>query len=284
MMKQPTDCYQLINGVQIPCLGFGTWQTPDGDAAVSSVRCALEEGYRHIDTAAVYGNEESIGQAIRESGIPREELFITTKLWNNCHGYEIALKAFDESMKKLGLEYLDLYLIHWPNPLAVRDHWQQANADAWKAMEKLYEEGRIRAIGVSNFRPHHLKELGKSANIAPMVNQIRLCPGDTQDETVNFCKNQGLLVEAYSPMGTGKIFSVPEMQKLAEKYQRSIAQICIRWSLQRGYLPLPKSVTPSRIRENLQVFDFELDADDVELIANLKGCVGYATDPDQAGF
>ena len=284
MVKQPTDCYQLINRVQIPCLGFGTWQTPDGDAAVSSVRCALEEGYRHIDTAAVYGNEESIGQAIRESGIPREELFITTKLWNNCHGYEIALKAFDESMKKLGLEYLDLYLIHWPNPLAFRDHWQQANADAWKAMEMLYEEGRIRAIGVSNFCPHHLKELGRSANIAPMVNQIRLCPGDTQDETVNFCKDQGLLVEAYSPMGTGKIFSVPEMQKLAKKYQRSIAQICIRWSLQRGYLPLPKSVTPSRIRENLQVFDFELDADDIELIANLKGCVGYATDPDQARF
>ena len=283
-MKKPTDSLTLSNGVQIPCLGFGTWQTPDGDVAVSSVRCALEAGYRHIDTAAVYGNEDSVGQAIRESGIPRDQLFITTKLWNNRRGYEETLRAFDESMKKLGLEYLDLYLIHWPNPLAFRDRWQQANADSWKAMEKLCEEGRVRAIGVSNFRPHHLEELAKSANTAPMVNQIRLCPGDTQDETVDYCREHDLLVEAYSPMGTGKIFDVPEIRQLADKYGRSVAQICIRWSLQRGYLPLPKSVTPSRIRENLQVFDFELEAKDVALIANLKGCVGYATDPDQAGF
>lgn len=283
-MKKPTDCYKLSNGVQIPCLGFGTWQTPDGDVAVSSVRCAIEAGYRHIDTAQAYGNEESVGQGIRESGIPREELFITTKLWNQNHSYELALKTFDESVKKLGLDYLDLFLIHWPNPIAFRDHWQKANADSWKAMEKLYEEGRIRAIGVSNFRPHHLDELAKTANIAPMVNQIRLCPGDTEDEVVDYCRAHGLLLEAYSPMGTGKIFSVPEMQTLAEKYQRSIAQICIRWSLQRGYLPLPKSVTPARIQENLRVFDFELEDKDVQMIADLKGCVGYASDPDTTRF
>lgn len=283
-MKKPTDCYKLSNGVQIPCLGFGTWQTPDGDVAVSSVRCAIEAGYRHIDTAQAYENEESVGQGIRESGIPREELFITTKLWNQNHSYELALKTFDESMKKLGLDYLDLFLIHWPNPIAFRDHWQKANADSWKAMEKLYEEGRIRAIGVSNFRPHHLDELAKTANIAPMVNQIRLCPGDTEDEVVDYCRAHGLLLEAYSPMGTGKIFSVPEMQALAEKYQRSIAQICIRWSLQRGYLPLPKSVTPARIQENLRVFDFELEDKDVQMIADLNGCVGYASDPDSTRF
>ena len=283
-MKKPTDCYKLSNGVQIPCLGFGTWQTPDGDVAVSSVRCAIEAGYRHIDTAQAYGNEESVGQGIRESGIPREELFITTKLWNQNHSYELALKTFDESMKKLGLDYLDLFLIHWPNPIAFRDHWQKANADSWKAMEKLYEEGRIRAIGVSNFRPHHLDELAKTANIAPMVNQIRLCPGDTEDEVVDYCRAHGLLLEAYSPMGTGKIFSVPEMQALAEKYQRPVAQICIRWSLQRGYLPLPKSVTPARIQENLRVFDFELEDKDVQMIADLKGCVGYASDPDTTRF
>ena len=283
-MKKPTDCYKLCNGVEIPCLGFGTWQTPDGDVAVSSVRCAIEAGYRHIDTAQAYGNEESVGQGIRESGIPREELFITTKLWNQHHSYELALKTFDESMEKLGLDYLDLFLIHWPNPIAFRDHWQKANADSWKAMEKLYEEGRIRAIGVSNFRPHHLDELAKTANIAPMVNQIRLCPGDTEDEVVDYCRAHGLLLEAYSPMGTGKIFSVPEMQALAEKYQRSVAQICIRWSLQRGYLPLPKSVTPARIQENLRVFDFELEDKDVQMIADLKGCVGYASDPDTTRF
>ena len=283
-MNKATDTYRLANGVDIPCLGFGTWQTPDGDVAVSSVRCAIEAGYRHIDTAQAYGNEGSVGQGIRESGIDRKDLFITTKLWNRNHSYELALSTFDESMKKLGLDYLDLFLIHWPNPIAFRDHWQQANAESWKAMEKLYEEGRIRAIGVSNFRPHHLEALAQTANVKPMVNQIRLCPGDTQDEVVDYCRKQGMLLEAYSPLGVGRIFEVPEMQKLAEKYGRSIAQVCIRWSLQRGYLPLPKSVTPSRIQENLRVFDFELEAADVQLIADLKGCVGYESDPDTTNF
>ena len=283
-MNKATDTYRLANGVDIPCLGFGTWQTPDGDVAVSSVRCAIEAGYRHIDTAQAYGNEGSVGQGIRESGIDRKDLFITTKLWNRNHSYELALSTFDESMKKLGLDYLDLFLIHWPNPIAFRDHWQQANAESWKAMEKLYEEGRIRAIGVSNFRPHHLEALAQTANVKPMVNQIRLCPGDTQDEVVYYCRKQGMLLEAYSPLGVGRIFEVLEMQKLAEKYGRSIAQVCIRWSLQRGYLPLPKSVTPSRIQENLRVFDFELEAADVQLIADLKGCVGYESDPDTTNF
>ena len=283
-MNKPTDVYKLYNGVEIPCIGFGTWQTPDGDVAVSSVRCALEAGYRHIDTAQVYGNEESVGLAIKESGIAREDLFITTKLWNNNHSYERAMSTFDESMKKLGLDYVDLFLIHWPNPLAIRDHWEQANADCWKAMEELYKAGRIRAIGVSNFRTHHIEALMKTATIAPMVNQIRLCPGNTQDEVVDYCRSHDILVEAYSPLGTGNVFNVPEMKALAEKYDRSIAQICIRWSLQRGYLPLPKSVTPSRIQDNLKVFDFELTPEDVRLIASLTGCAGMDTDPDQAGF
>ena len=187
-------------------------------------------------------------------------------------------------MKKLGLDYLDLYLIHWPNPKAFRDHWQEANAGTWKAMEELYEAGKIRAIGISNFKPHHIEALLKTAKIAPMVNQIRLCPGETQDETVDFCRERGIVLEAYSPLGMGKIFEVPEMIRLAEKYQRSIAQICIRWSLQMGFLPLPKSVTPSRIQENLQVFDFELAEEDVRKIAGLKGCVGYASDPDCRPF
>jgi diketogulonate reductase-like aldo/keto reductase len=283
-MNHQTDTYKLSNGVGIPCIGFGTWQTPDGDVAVRSVAAAIEAGYRHIDTAQAYGNEESVGKGIRESGIDRKDLFITTKLWNSNHSYKLTMRTFEDSMNKLGLDYLDLFLIHWPNPIAFRDHWQEANAESWKAMEELYEAGKIRAIGVSNFRPHHIEEILKTAKVAPMVNQIRLCPGDTQDETVEWCRDHGMVLEAYSPLGIGKIFEVPEMQRLAEKYQRSIAQVCIRWSLQRGYLPLPKSVTPSRIQENLKVFDFELSEEDVRLIADLKGCVGYASDPDRTNF
>ncbi len=283
-MNHQTDTYKLPNGVGIPCIGFGTWQTPDGDVAVRSVAAAIEAGYRHIDTAQAYGNEESVGKGIRESGIDRKDLFVTTKLWNTNHSYKLTMRTFEESMNKLGLDYLDLFLIHWPNPIAFRDHWQEANAESWKAMEELYEAGKIRAIGVSNFRPHHIEEILKTAKVAPMVNQIRLCPGDTQDETVDWCREHGMVLEAYSPLGIGQIFEVPEMQKLAEKYHRGIAQVCIRWSLQRGYLPLPKSVTPSRIQENLKVFDFELSDEDVQLIADLKGCVGYASDPDRTNF
>ena len=283
-MNHQTDTYKLSNGVGIPCIGFGTWQTPDGEVAVRSVAAAIEAGYRHIDTAQAYGNEESVGKGIRESGIDRKDLFVTTKLWNTNHSYKLTMRTFEESMNKLGLDYLDLFLIHWPNPIAFRDHWQEANAESWKAMEELYEAGKIRAIGVSNFRPHHIEEILKTAKVAPMVNQIRLCPGDTQDETVDWCREHGMVLEAYSPLGIGQIFEVPEMQKLAEKYHRSIAQVCIRWSLQRGYLPLPKSVTPSRIQENLKVFDFELSDEDVQLIADLKGCVGYASDPDRTNF
>jgi diketogulonate reductase-like aldo/keto reductase len=279
-MKALTDCYKLSNGVKIPCIGFGTWQTPNGDVAVSSVLSAIEAGYRHIDTAQGYGNEESVGIALKKSGIDRKELFITSKLTTSEHGYEKTLTAFEGTMKKLDMDYLDLFLIHWPNPIAFRNNWQEANAGSWKAFEELYNAGRIRSIGISNFHPHHIKELMKTATIAPMVNQIRLCPGDTQDEVVDYCRSLNILLEAYSPLGVGKIFEVPEMQALAKKYGKSIAQVCIRWSLQRGYLPLPKSVTPVRIKENAEVFDFELEATDVQLIADLKGCVGYSADPD----
>jgi diketogulonate reductase-like aldo/keto reductase len=280
-LKSLTDTYTLSNGVEIPCIGFGTWQTPDGEVAVSSVLSALEAGYRHIDTAQGYGNEESVGIAVKKSGIKREEIFITSKLANNDHGYERTMAAFEGTMKRLDMDYLDLYLIHWPNPIAFRDNWQEANAGTWKAFEELYKAKRIRAIGISNFHPHHIEELMKTATIAPMVNQIRLCPGDTQDEVVDYCRAHNILLEAYSPFGVGKLFEVPEMKALAEKYGKTIAQIAIRWSLQRGYLPLPKSVTPARIRENVDVFDFELEESDVELIANLKGCVGYSADPDK---
>jgi Aldo/keto reductases, related to diketogulonate reductase len=280
-MKAITDSYELSGGVKIPCIGFGTWQVQNGDGAVSSVKAALDVGYRHIDTAAGYGNEESVGIAVKESGIERSDIFITSKLQNDMHGYDDTLKAFEQTMKNLDMEYLDLYLIHWPNPIKFRDRWQETNAGSWKAFEELHKAGRIRAIGVSNFHPHHFEALLETATVMPMVNQIRLCPGDTQDEVVNYCRERSILLEAYSPLGVGKIFEVPEMKALAEKYGKSIAQICVRWSLQRGYLPLPKSVTPERIRENADVFDFELSAQDVQLIADLKGCCGYSADPDK---
>ena len=283
MISQKDTC-KLANGVEIPCLGFGTWQTPDGETAVQAIRCAIDAGCTHIDTAQVYSNEASVGKAIRLCGVPRKDLFITTKLWNTNHSYDLTMRSFEESMNKLGLDYLDLFLIHWPNPISFRDRWEQANAENWKAMEELVDAGRIRAICISNFLPHHLEALAKTARIAPQVNQIRLCPGGTQDETVAYCRDRRMILEAYSPLGTGRIFDVPEMQELAKKYDRSIAQICVRWSLQRSYLPLPKSVTPSRIQENLHVFDLSLTEDDVQRIANLKGCVGYANDPDNRPF
>jgi diketogulonate reductase-like aldo/keto reductase len=277
-----TDTFTLSNGVKVPCVGFGTWQSPEGDVALSSVKAALKAGYRHIDTAAIYGNEESVGRAIKESGVPRSEVFLTTKLWNTEHGYDATLKAFEESAKKLGTDYFDLYLIHWPNPVKFRANWQEANAGSWKAFEELYNAKKVRAIGVSNFHERHIEPLLKTATIAPQVNQIRLCPGCTQDPVVDYCRTKNILLEAYSPLGVGKILSSPEMLTFAEKYHHSVAQICIRWSLQRGYLPLPKSVTPERIVENTKIFDFEISAEDVATIAGFTGIGGLASDPDTA--
>ncbi|MDQ6111199.1 aldo/keto reductase [Enterococcus gallinarum] len=278
------NSYTLSNNVSIPELGFGTWQTPNGDVAVSAVKKALEVGYRHIDTAQGYKNEDSVGQAIKESGIPREEIFLTTKLWNENHSYDLVLSSFEESLKKLQTDYIDLFLIHWPNPVKFRDNWQSANAETWRAMEELYQAGKIKAIGVSNFLPHHFEELKKTATIFPIVNQIFLAPGELQKEVVSYCQEHNVLLEAYSPLGTGKIFDVPEMQELSDKYGKTIAQIAIRWSLQHGFLPLPKSVTPSRIEENLAVFDFELSDEDMQRIDQLDGVVGKATNPDTTGF
>ena len=278
------NSYTLSNNVSIPELGFGTWQTPNGDVAVSAVKKALEVGYRHIDTAQGYKNEDSVGQAIKESGIPREEIFLTTKLWNENHSYDLVLSSFEESLKKLQTDYIHLFLIHWPNTVKFRDNWQSANAETWRAMEELYQAGKIKAIGVSNFLPHHFEELKKTATIFPMVNQIFLAPGELQKEVVSYCQEHNVLLEAYSPLGTGKIFDVPEMQELSDKYGKTIAQIAIRWSLQHGFLPLPKSVTPSRIEENLAVFDFELSDEDMQRIDQLDGVVGKATNPDTTGF
>ncbi|XEO93991.1 aldo/keto reductase [Latilactobacillus sakei] len=283
-MTTLTTTYTLTNGVQIPVLGFGTWQTPDGDTAIKAVKAALDAGYRHIDTAQAYQNEASVGTAIQESGVARQDLFLTTKIWNANHSYDLTMQSFEESLQKLQTDYVDLLLIHWPNPIDFRDNWEAANAETWRAMEELYQAGKAKAIGVSNFRPHHLEALKKTAKVQPMVNQIFLAPGELEAETVQYSRDNGLLLEAYSPLGTGKIFDVPEMKTLAAKYQRSIPQIALRWSLQHGFLPLPKSVHANYIQENTQLFDFELTPADMQTIDQLDGVVGKAKDPDTTTF
>ena len=279
-MKNLKDSYVLSNGVKIPCVGFGTWQTPDGNVAIASVEEAIKVGYVHIDTAAIYGNEVSVGKAIKNSGIKREDLFVTSKLWNAEHGYETTKKAFAKTLKDLQLEYLDLYLIHWPIPVMFKNNWEEKNAETWRAFEELYEEGKIKAIGVSNFLPHHLEALAKTAKTLPMVDQIKLHPGVIQDETVKYCIQHRILLEAWSPLASGSIFDNEDMQKLAKKYNKSIAHICIRWCLDRGFLPLPKSVTPSRIIDNTRVFDFSLEKADIELLNKIVILGSETPDPD----
>ena len=281
MMSIPTK--RLANGVEIPCIGLGTWQT-DGEITNTAIKAALACGYRLIDTAAAYGNEASVGKAIRESGVARSDVFVTSKLRNAAHTYQATLEAFEGTLERLGMDYLDLYLIHWPNPLQYRTIGKQATAGTWKAFEELYRAGRIRAIGVSNFMPHHLEALFETARIVPMVNQLKLCPGITQPETVEYCRKKGIAVEAYSPFGTGSVFQAPGMQALAEKYRRTVGQICLRWCWQMGFVSLPKSTKPQRLRENLNIFDFELSDDDVLAISGMEGCCGEAPDPDTVTF
>lgn len=282
-MKGLTDCFTLSNGVKIPCIGYGTWQTPDGEVATCAVKAALAAGYRHIDNAEAYHNAVSVGRAIQESDVPREEIFITSKLMNAVRGYQETKDSFYKTLVDLGVDYLDLYLIHWPNPVKYRDHWKELNAQSWRAIEELYEEGKVRAIGVSNFQPRHFDALLETAKIVPMVNQIKLCPGEVQPAAVEYCRKNNILLEAYSPLGTGKLLGLPEVTALAEKYNKTPAQICIRWSMQCGFLPLPKSVTPQRIEENADVFGFEIAQEDLELLASLDGpCKAF--NPDEVNF
>lgn len=276
---------KLNNGILIPAIGYGTWQTPDGDAVTNGIKAAVDYGYRHVDTAAAYENEEGVGKGILESGIAREELFVTSKVWNSERGYDTTLAAFEKSLKRLKFDYLDLYLIHWPASANRFENWEQINLDTWRAMTELYKAGKIKVIGVSNFKPHHLKALMET-EVKPMVNQIEFHPGmlELQQETLDYCKENDIIVEGWSPLGTGRMLNNPVLIEIAEKVNRSVAQVCIRWCIQHGVLPLPKSVTPTRIKQNLQVFDFELDEDDMGRIDALDNFGYSGSDPDTVRF
>ena len=279
-----TSDLKLSNGVTIPGLGYGTYQTPPEDA-YRAVTDALAVGYRHIDTAALYGNESGVGQAVKDSGLKREEVFITSKLWNTERGYDKAIAAFEKTLAELGTDYLDLYLIHWPaNEKQFGQEAAALNLDTWRAFEDLYKAGKIKAIGVSNFMPNHLEALLAQAEIKPMVNQIEVHPGWPQTEAIRYCQRNDILVEAWAPLGEAAALSNPVLAKIAAKYDHTPAQVCLRWEIQQGILPLPKSVHKERMAENTKLFDFELTEDEMDIIGALRNLGGQCKVPDQVDF
>jgi methylglyoxal/glyoxal reductase len=271
-----TGTVKLNNGVQMPYFGLGVFKTKDGKEVVDSIRHAIANGYRLIDTAALYGNEKGVGQAVRDAGIPRKDLFVTSKVWNNQQGYESTLKAFDHSMKRLGLDYLDLFLIHWP----VKEKYKET----WKALERLSNEGYIRSIGVSNFLQHHLEDLMSSSATVPAVNQIEFHPRLVQQSLLDFCTEKKIQVEAWSPLMQGAVFKIEVLQQLAARYGKTVAQVVLRWNLQKDVVTIPKSVNPSRIKENAGIFDFSISTEDIATIDNLDQHQRVGADPDNFSF
>lgn len=275
-MDQIAKTVKLHNGVDMPQFGLGVYKVKDGKEVVNTVKAALQLGYRLIDTASFYDNEVGVGQAIRESGIPRKDLFITTKVWNSDQGYEKTLLAFEKSMEKLQVEYLDLYLIHW----AIEGKY----IDTWKALEKLYRDGKVRAIGVSNFQTHHLEQLFESCEHKPTVNQIECHPYLAQQELRSFCKQNDIKVEAWSPIARGRILDQPILEAIANNHNKTVAQVVLRWHLQNDVIIIPKSVTPARIKENANIFDFELTADEMKQIDGLNKNERFGPHPDKVDF
>jgi methylglyoxal/glyoxal reductase len=265
---------QLWNGVEVPALGYGTWKIRKEDA-YHAVKAALHQGYRHIDTAWIYGNEAFIGKALSESALPRESLFITSKRWNDFQGYDATMKNFEDSLERLGLEYLDLYLLHWPKAF---------DQDSWRALEDLYEAKKVRAIGVSNYHQHHLEALLQTARIKPMVNQLEFHPRLTQDPLRTYLKTHNIVLEAYSPLMHGEFSQLELLQDLSQKYQKSAAQIILRWNIELGHIVLPKAQSITRMVENFDIFDFELEPVDVTALLSLNTNHRVGADPDNFDF
>lgn len=278
-MRKITDLqgtFELNNGVQMPYFGLGVYLSKDGDEVVNAVKDALNHGYRHIDTASIYKNENGVGQGVIQSNVDRKDIFVVSKVWNDDQGYDSTLKAFDDSLERLGMDYLDLYLIHWPKGIRSKD--------TWKAMERLYNEKRVRAIGVSNFMQHHLEDLLTEAKITPMVNQMEFHPYLVQQDLIDFCHKNGIQYEAWSPMMQGNIFDIPILKGLAKKYNKTVAQIVLRWDLQKGVVTIPKSSKKERIISNAAIFDFELSKEDVQILDGLNRDKRFGPDPDNFDF
>ena len=278
-MKKITDLqgsFELHNGVQMPYFGLGVYQSDDGSEVINAVKAALNHGYRHIDTAAIYHNEEGVGTGIRESSVKREDVFLTSKVWNIDQGYDTTLKAFEASLERLGTDYLDLYLIHWPKG--------ELSKETWKALEQLYKEERVRVIGVSNFLQNHLEDLLPSVEIVPMVNQMEFHPYLVQQDLIDFCVSKNIQYEAWSPLMQGQIFDLDVMKDLASKYNKTIAQVVLRWDLQKGVNTIPKSSKPERIKANANLFDFELSDEDVQLLDSLEKGKRFGPDPNNFDF
>ncbi len=267
---------KLNNGYEMPYLGLGVFLAHDGDEVMNAVQYALQSGYRHIDTAALYENEKGVGEGIRRSGVPREDIFVTSKVWNSDQGYDNTLRAFDDTMNKLGFEYLDLYLIHWP----VKGKY----IETWKAIETIYKEVRIKSIGVSNFLKHHIEDLNETAEVPPMVNQVEFHPYLVQQDLIDYCKSNQIVYEAWSPLMQGKMLEDKLIKRLAEKYSKTSAQIIVRWDLQKGVVTIPKSVKKERIISNADIFDFEISDDDMKLIDSLDRHERIGADPDNFDF
>lgn len=275
----------LKNGIELPAVGFGTYKATEQEG-IEAVSRAISNGYRLIDTAAKYGNEEAVGKGIKASGVAREDIFITSKLWRENLGYSSTKTEFERSLNRLDTDYLDLYLIHWPANAKNYDNWQKTNADTWRAMEELQAEGKIKSIGVSNFFREHLEALFQTARVIPAINQIEFHPGYWQKELVEFCESQNIVVQAWSPLARGKVFGNEVLKEIAGEHKKSVAQICLRWIIQHEVIPIPKSSTPERIKENIDLFDFELSKSEMEEIDKLPemGFSGELPDiwPDRA--
>ncbi|MBP3596693.1 MAG: aldo/keto reductase [Clostridia bacterium] len=275
-MSYTSKDVKLNNGKYIPSIGFGT-SLVTGEECIRTIEKALKVGYRHIDTASAYENEAEIGNAIKQSKIDRNELFITSKVWKDSMGYENTINSFEKSLKNLDLEYIDLFLIHWPN-----NKDEQLTLDTWRALEKLYKDGKVKAIGVSNFLKHHLEKLLAKCEIQPMVNQIEFHPGLMRPETLKLCKEKDIVVEAWAPLGKGKMLNNETLLKMAEKYNVSIAQLCLKWCLQNDVIPLPKSQNEERMKQNLDLFYFNISDSDMNIINNMEFFAGSDMDPNKS--